>query len=105
MPLVGGFATFAGNGGGTFSGDGGPAKKASLKGPRGIAFDGAGNLYIADHDNGRVRRVAAGTGTITTVAGSDRTEGTGDGGTFPPPESSGATIAPVNRPTTTPASG
>ncbi len=73
-------ATFAGNGGGTFSGDGGPAKEASLKAPRGIAFDGAGNLYIADHDNGRVRRVAAGTGTITTVAGSDLVEGNGDGG-------------------------
>ncbi len=62
-------ATYAGNGGGTFTGDGGPAKVAGLKGPRGINFDSAGNLYIADHDNGRVRRVAAGTGTITTVAG------------------------------------
>ncbi|MEO8381543.1 MAG: hypothetical protein ABI779_17920 [Acidobacteriota bacterium] len=63
-------ATFAGNGGGTFTGDGGPARQAGLKGPRGIQFDNAGNLYIADHDNGRVRRVAAGTGIITTVAGS-----------------------------------
>lgn len=76
-------STFAGNGGGTFGGDGGPAREAGLKGPRGIHFDAAGNLYIADHDNGRVRRVAAGTGIITTVAGSgvdSEGNGNGDGG-------------------------
>lgn len=73
--------TFAGNGGGTFSGDNGPARQAGLKGPRGLAFDNAGNLYIADHDNGRVRRVAAGTEIITTFAGSDQEPvGHGDGG-------------------------
>jgi sugar lactone lactonase YvrE len=74
---------FAGNGGGTLAGDNGPARQAGLKGPRAIAFDPSGNLYIADHDNGRIRRVAAGTGIITTVAGSDRDDsvaGNGDGG-------------------------
>jgi sugar lactone lactonase YvrE len=69
--------TVAGNGSGGFSGDGGPATAAQLQYPRGIAFDSAGNLYITDTYNDRVRRVAAGTGTITTIAGG----GTGaDGG-------------------------
>jgi len=82
-PSDGRIAAFAGNGGGSFSGDGGPARLASLRAPRGIAFDAAGNLYIADHDNGRVRRVQAGTNTITTVAGSEfdpKRVGNGDGG-------------------------
>jgi sugar lactone lactonase YvrE len=62
---------YAGNGGGTLSGDGGPARQASLKAPRGIAFDDAGNLYIADSGNRRIRRVDAVTRTITTFAGAD----------------------------------
>jgi hypothetical protein len=57
-----------GNGKGHFSGDGGPATAATLANPQGIAFDGAGNLYIADQLNGRVRRVSP-DGIITTVAG------------------------------------
>ncbi|MGH9869741.1 MAG: hypothetical protein ACREAA_16455 [Candidatus Polarisedimenticolia bacterium] len=61
--------TYAGNGVGDFSGDGGPATSASLYGPMGMAFDSAGNLFIADSANGRVRRVEAATGIITTVAG------------------------------------
>jgi sugar lactone lactonase YvrE len=74
---------FAGNGGGSFSGDGGPARLASLKGPWGVVFDDAGNLFIADNGNGRIRRVDAATGAITTIAG--RTDdgnftGFGDGG-------------------------
>ncbi|MER3424256.1 MAG: hypothetical protein C4293_14570, partial [Nitrospiraceae bacterium] len=46
-----------GPGGGTFAGDGGPAIEARLNNPRGVAVDRAGNLYIADSSNDRVRRV------------------------------------------------
>jgi hypothetical protein len=52
----------------SFSGDGGPATAATLNGPQALAFDGAGNLYIADNLNGRVRKVSP-DGIITTVAG------------------------------------
>ncbi len=51
-----------------FSGDGGPATKAMLNDPIGIAQDPAGNLYIADEQNHRLRRVGR-DGIITTVAG------------------------------------
>ena len=59
--------TVAGNGAWGFSGDNGPATSAQLAGPPGVAVDAAGNLYIADSDNYRVRKVAG--GVITTVAG------------------------------------
>jgi uncharacterized protein (TIGR03437 family) len=58
----------AGNGTEGFSGDGGPAASAELDFPAAIAVDAAGNLYIADFNNGRIRMVTPG-GTITTVAG------------------------------------
>jgi sugar lactone lactonase YvrE len=61
--------TVAGNGAQSYSGDGGPATSAALNLPRGVAIDAAGNLYVADASNHRIRRVAAGTGIITTVAG------------------------------------
>ncbi|HXB73211.1 MAG TPA: hypothetical protein VNY05_33550 [Candidatus Acidoferrales bacterium] len=51
--------TVAGNGTRGFSGDGGPATNASLAGPYGVAVDSAGNLYIADSDNNRIRKVLA----------------------------------------------
>ncbi len=63
-------STFAGIGGEAgFSGDGGPATQARLKQPHSLAFDDAGNLYIADIGNHRIRRVAPRTGLIETVAG------------------------------------
>lgn len=60
--------TVAGNGTQGYSGDGGPATSASLNNPRGIAVDSAGNLFIADTGNNRIRSVDT-AGAITTVAG------------------------------------
>jgi ribosomal protein S11 len=60
--------TVAGTGKEGYSGDGGPATKAALNLPTGIALDGEGNLYIACHHNSRVRKVDK-DGKITTVAG------------------------------------
>ena len=54
--------------GGGFSGDGGPATDALLSGPTGVAFDGVGNLYVADSNNSRVRKVST-SGIITTDRG------------------------------------
>jgi uncharacterized protein (TIGR03437 family) len=71
--------TVAGNGQQGYSGDGGPATAASLYNPEGLALDAAGNLYIADTFNLRVRMVSA-TGTITTVAGDGKLRYSGDGG-------------------------
>jgi hypothetical protein len=66
---VGLISTICGNGNPAFSGDGGPAASATLNSPSGITIDGAGNLYIADTGNNRVREIVAATGIITTVAG------------------------------------
>jgi uncharacterized protein (TIGR03437 family) len=59
--------TVVGNGIGGFAGDGGPATQAQLRQPYGIAVDPAGNLYIADLGNNRIRKVSG--GVITTFAG------------------------------------
>jgi DNA-binding beta-propeller fold protein YncE len=61
---------FAGTGAGDFSGDGGPAIAAHLNRPGGIAVDAAGNVYIADSGNGRLRKVDV-AGNINTIAGRD----------------------------------
>src|SRR5438445_243479 len=57
----GALSRVAGTGNKGFSGDSGPGADAQLSGPRGLATDGAGNLYIVDGDNSRVRVVANGT--------------------------------------------
>ena len=72
--------TVAGTGSpGGFSGDGGPATSAQLFGPGGVVVDSAGNLFIADSGNNRIRRVDAATGVITTVVGNGTFGFNGDG--------------------------
>ena len=72
--------TVAGSGVSGFSGDGGPATMAAFLGPSGVAADKNNNLYIADNDNNRIRKVDAITGIITTVAGNGLYAFAGDGG-------------------------
>jgi uncharacterized protein (TIGR03437 family) len=71
--------TVAGNGSAGYSGDGGPAVKAQLNGPQGVAVDAAGNLYIADTENNAIREVTS-AGLIATVAGNGIAGYSGDGG-------------------------
>ncbi len=90
-------STFAGDGTSGFSGDGGQATAARLFNPSGVAVDWAGNVYIADNGNNRVRKVAT-TGIITTIAGTGSTSYGGDGGpataaTLVPPDGIGADSA------------
>ena len=70
---------FAGGNGAGFSGDGGPATAAQLSFCTGVAVDGAGNVYIADNGNNRVRMVSP-TGVITTFAGNGSSATSGDNG-------------------------
>jgi uncharacterized protein (TIGR03437 family) len=70
--------TVAGDGAGGFSGDNGPAIGAALYSPQGLAVDSAGNLYIADLANNRIRKVS--NGVISTVAGNGTPGFSGDGG-------------------------
>jgi sugar lactone lactonase YvrE len=69
----------AGNARVGYAGDGGQAINAQLNTPNGLAVDGAGNLFIADSGNRRIRKVSP-DGIITTVAGLDTCCGSGDGG-------------------------
>ncbi len=83
----------AGTGAKGFTGDGGPAAKATFNGPKGIALDvDSKGIYVADTESQTIRRIDAATGVIATIAGSgpaDRGYG-GDGGL--------ATQAKLNRP-------
>jgi NHL repeat-containing protein len=88
-PVTGVTTTLAGNGTSGFGGDGGAATAALLDFPSGVAVDGAGNVYVADNINSRIRKVTVVTGVITTVAGGG-TSGLGDGGP--------ATAAQLNHP-------
>ena len=87
----GAITTVAGTGILGHSGDGGQATSAMLGRAISIALDAAGNIYIADGDNNRIRRVEVSTGIITTVAGTGAATDSGDGGP--------AVNAGVSRPT------
>ena len=71
--------TFCGNGTIGYTGDGAAATAAELNYPYGVAFDAAGNLYIADASNNVIRKVTT-VGTISTFAGNGIQGYTGDGG-------------------------
>lgn len=76
----GDISTLAGDGSAGFAGDEGPASAAQLNVPAALLLDVAGNLYIADSGNNRVRRVNARTGIISTMAGNNGESISGDGG-------------------------
>ena len=73
-----------------YSGDNGAATSATMAYPEGVAIDSSGNVYIADYDNDRIRKVTISTGIITTVAGTGTGSYSGDG--------SSATSATLNDP-------
>lgn len=77
---TGTISTVAGNGNKGYSGDGGPARAASLNQPYEIRFDKAGNMYWVEMPNHVVRRVDRKTGIITTIAGTGKAGFSGDGG-------------------------
>ena len=78
MVSGGTISTVAGNGTKGYAGDGAAATSASLALPSGVAVDATGNLYIADTDNHRIRKITA--GTISTIAGDGEELFAGDGG-------------------------
>lgn len=89
-------STVAGNGTAGYSGDGGPATSAELSYAFDVKADGAGNLYIADYGNHRIRKVDT-NGVITTVAGSGTAKYSGDGGPATSANMSPIRILPDNR--------
>lgn len=88
IQTVAGFGPAQDTYGGGFAGDGGPPEKAKLFSATDLKFDAAGNLYISDSGNHRIRVIRA--GVITTIAGSGRQGFGGDGGK--------ATAAELNTP-------
>ena len=78
MDKYGVISTVAGTGVAGFSGDGGQANQAMLNGPGGVDFDAAGNMYISDTSNHRIRKVDR-AGYISTIAGTGVGGYTGDG--------------------------
>jgi len=76
----GGISTYAGTGTAGYTGDGGAATSATLSGPRGVAVASNGDIYFADTANNVIRKVAAATGIISTVAGNGTAGFSGDGG-------------------------
>ena len=84
-------ATIAGTGVAGYSGDGAAANTAKVSGASGLCLDAAGNLYIADTYNNRIRKVTFATGFISTVAGNGTQSFSGD--------NSAATSATMNNPT------
>ena len=79
-PAVGLIEHLAGTGEKGYSGDGGPAREATLAGPKGLAYGPEGRLYVADTENHAIRAIDLATGIITTVLG------TGERGDGPEPD-------------------
>ncbi len=75
---------------GSYSGDNNQATSAALYYPFGITLDTSGNVYIADSNNHRIRKVTVSTGIITTIAGTGTSSYSGDNGS--------ATSAALNTP-------
>jgi hypothetical protein len=82
--------TIAGSGAKGYAGDHGPALRATFNGPKEIAVDGDDNIYLVDTENHCIRRIDAGSGLVSTVAGTGQPGGSGDGGP--------ATAATLKRP-------
>lgn len=74
------FTTISGNGTKGFAGDGGPASKGVYNAMHNLAIAPSGDVYIADTLNHRVRKIEAGTGALSTFAGTGRAGAGGDGG-------------------------
>jgi streptogramin lyase len=81
---------YAGTGAKGYTGDGGPALQATFNGPKELKVDQAGNVYVVDTENHAIRRIDGKTGIVTTIAGSGKAGGAGDGGA--------AVQAQLNRP-------
>ena len=75
-----GLSTYAGTGEKGFGGDGQAAAQAVFRSPGALALDAGGSLYVADTGNGRIRKIAAGGGTVSTIAGNGGCCYSGDGG-------------------------
>ncbi len=79
VDTTGMITTVTGDGNANYEGDGGSAVSAEVSGPTDVAVDAAGNIYIADNGNNRVRRVDS-SGNINLVAGNGSSTASGDGG-------------------------
>lgn len=79
-PGTGRITVLAGTGKPGFAGDGGPAAEADFRNPEWVAFDGDGNLWIADRGNARIRVIHAASGVVETRVGGAVTGFSGDGG-------------------------
>lgn len=79
-PRSGMISTVAGTGAKGNSGDGGPALKATFNGPKELAVDRSGNIFIVDTENQLIRRIDAKSGVISTIAGNGERGPGGDGG-------------------------
>lgn len=89
--------TLAGNGHPGYGGDGGPASRAQLREPNGLALDGRRNLYVADVADNRIRKIDLASGVITTASGTGRRAFAGDGGPASAASIDGARAVAVDR--------
>ncbi|WP_263382071.1 NHL domain-containing protein [Granulicella arctica] len=77
---TGNISVVAGNGSAGYGGDGSAATAGQLNGPTGVAVDAAGNLFISDSKNNRIREVSAATTLLSTIAGTGASGYAGDNG-------------------------